>query len=141
VHSPLMRRLMAQTVAIPAAQRTAADVLQQVFSPTPCPEDFLIRAGAALGLRPKSFVTASADVTLASGGIALQSARYASELKTPGAVLFGEADAVLNPHENGPTMEPYGLHCEMAADQGHMLPITAPMRCSQFVKDTIAKLS
>jgi len=141
VHSPVMRRLMAQTVAIPAAQRTAADVLQQVFSPSPCPEDFLIRAGAALGLRPKSFVTASADVTLASGGIALQSARYASELKTPGAVLFGEADGVLSPQENGPTMEPYGLHCEMAADQGHMLPITASMRCSQFVKDTIAKLS
>ena len=85
-----MRRLMAQTVAIPTAQRTATDVLQQVFAPTPCPDDFAIQAGAALGLRPKSFVTASADATLASGNIALQSARYASALKTPGAVLFGE---------------------------------------------------
>lgn len=140
VHSPMMRRLMAQTVAIPAAQRTAADVLQQVFAPNPCPEDFLVRAGAVLGLRPKSFVTASADATLAGGGIALQSARYASELKTPGAVLFGEADAVLNPHENGPTMTPYGLRCETEAGQGHMLPITAPMRCNQFIRDTFAKL-
>lgn len=140
VHSPMMRRLMAQTVAIPAAQRSATQVLQQVFAPNPCPEDFLLRAGAALGLRPKSFITASADATLASGGIALQSARYASELKTPGAVLFGEADAVLNPQANGPTMEPYGLHCEMAADQGHMLPITAPMRCNQFIRDTFANL-
>ncbi len=140
VHSAMMRRLMAQTVAIPAAQRTAAELLQQVFGPNPCPEDFLIRAGGALGLRPKSFIAASADATLASGGIAEQSTRYASELNTPGAVLFGEADAVLSPQANGASMAPYGLPCETESGQGHMLPITAPRRCNQFIRDTFAKL-
>ncbi|PCJ09081.1 MAG: esterase [Rhodobacteraceae bacterium] len=140
VQSPWMRRLMAQTVAIPAAQRTAAEVLQQVFAPSPCPEDFLIRAGGALGLRPKSFVTASADATLASGGIAVQSARYGPELKTPGAVLFGAADAVLSHQLNGTSMAPYGLPCQIEPGQGHMLPITAPTLCNQFIRDTAAEL-
>ena len=140
VHSPFMRRLMAQTVAIPTAQRTATDVLQQVFAPTPCPDDFAIQAGAALGLRPKSFVTASADATLASGNIALQSARYASALKTPGAVLFGEQDAVLSPQTNGTTMERFGLSCQILPNQGHMLPICAPTQCSTFIRETAAQL-
>lgn len=140
VHSPFMRRLMAQTVAIPVAQRTADTVLEQIFAPTPCPEDFITRAGGALGLRPKSFVAASADMTLASGGIAIQTARYESELKTPGAVLFGDMDAALSPQANGASMEPYGLRSQIEPDQGHMLPITAPSRCNQFIRDTIAEL-
>jgi len=140
VHSPMMRRLIAHTVAVPAAQRTAADVLRQIFAPTPCPEDFLIRAGGALGMRPKSFVAASADATLASGGIADQSTRYATELTTPGTVLFGAADAVLDPTINGASMVTYGLHCQIEPGQGHMLPITAPSRCNQFIRDSVADL-
>ncbi|TLP59364.1 alpha/beta fold hydrolase [Parasedimentitalea maritima] len=137
IHSPFMRRLIAQTVAIPAAQRTATEVLQQIFAPSPCPEDFLIQAGGALGLRPKSFVAASSDATLASAGIGEQSPRYASELKTPGAILFGSQDAVLDVKTNGNAMEQYGLHCETEPNQGHMLPITAPARCNQFIRNTV----
>ena len=140
VHTPFVRRLMAQTVAIPAAQRNAPEILQQVFAPTPCPDDFAVQAGAVLGMRPKSFVTASADATLASGNIALQSARYASDLKTPGAVLFGEQDTVLSPQKNGTAMECFGLPCEMLPDQGHMLPICAPEQCNAFIRKTAAKL-
>jgi pimeloyl-ACP methyl ester carboxylesterase len=140
VHSPFMRRLMAQTVAIPMAQRTATDVLQQVFAPSACPQDFPIQAGAVLGLRPKSFVTASSDATLASGNIAHQSARYAAALKTPGAVLFGTQDAVLDPQMNGTTMERFGLHCQMLSDQGHMLPICAPTQCNAFIRETAVQL-
>ncbi|NRB17552.1 MAG: alpha/beta fold hydrolase [Rhodobacteraceae bacterium] len=140
VHSPFIRRLMAQTVAIPAAQRSATELLQQVFAPSPCPDDFAIQAGAALGLRPQSFVTASADATLAIGNIALQSARYAAELKTPGAVLFGAQDAVLQPQVHGLPMARFGLPCQSLADQGHMLPICAPTQCNAFIRDTVEQL-
>ena len=140
VHSPFVRRVMAQTVAVPMAQRSAAEVLQQVFAPSPCPDDFPIQAGAVLGLRPKSFITASADATLGSGNIALQSARYAPALKTPGAVLFGDQDTVLDPQTNGSTMERFGLQCQMLPDQGHMLPICAPTQCNAFIRETIAQL-
>lgn len=140
VHSPLMRRLIAQTVAIPTAQRTATEVLQQVFGPNPCPDDFLIQAGAALGLRPKSFVSASADITLGSAGIALQSARYATDLTTPGAVLFGAEDALLPAHDHGTAMKHFGLHSQSLPEQGHMLPICAPTQCNTFIRETAARL-
>ena len=138
VNTPFMRRLMAQTVAIPAAQRTAAEVLQQVFAPSSCPDDFLIRAGGALGLRPKSFVTASSDATLASSRIAEQSQRYDTDLKTPGAILFGQGDAILDPSAQGQAMTTHGLDCQFLPGEGHMLPITAPNKCDQFIRKVAA---
>ncbi len=140
VHSPLMRRLMANTVAIPAAKRTAPALLNQVFAPETCPDDFLLRAGAALGLRPQSFIAASADATLLYPTITEQAARYLRELRTPGAVLFGADDAILNAREQGRAMEAYGLPCRIEPGLGHMLPITQPALCEDFIRATVARL-
>lgn len=140
VHSNLMRHLMAQTVAVPTAQRTAEPVLQQIFAPEPCPDDFLIKAGGALGLRPESFVAASADASFLYPAIEDQAARYAKELSTPGAILFGAEDAILGPQSQGKTMETYGLSCQIAPDLGHMLPITAPALCNDFIRATVQAL-
>ncbi|MEQ3672215.1 alpha/beta hydrolase [Pseudophaeobacter sp.] len=140
VHSNLMRHLMAQTVAVPTAQRTAEPVLQQIFAPEACPDDFLIKAGGALGLRPESFVAASADASFLYLAIEDQAARYAKELSTPGAILFGAEDAILGPQSQGKTMETFGLSCQIAPDLGHMLPITAPALCNDFIRATVQAL-
>lgn len=139
VASPLKRRMIAHTIAVPMAQRSAAAVLAQVFSPEPCPEDFLVRGGGALGLRPKAFIAASADFMAANTGIAAQQARYATALKTPGGVLFGAADSLLSPARHGAAMERYGLKCEQVAGGGHMLPITVPEICAAFIRRMAAK--
>lgn len=140
VHSSLMRQVMAQTVAVPTAQRSASLVLQQVFAPEPCPDDFLIRGGGALGLRPEGFTAASADASFLYPAIEIQAARYAAELRTPGAVLFGAQDAVLEPEIQGQPMQRFGFDCEIAPDRGHMLPITAPDLCEGFIRATLEKL-
>ena len=140
VHSNLMRHLMAQTAAVPTAQRTAEPVLQQIFAPETCPDDFLIKAGGALGLRPESFVAASADASFLYPAIEDQAARYAKELSTPGVILFGAEDAILGPQSQGKTMETYGLSCQIAPDLGHMLPITAPALCNDFIRATVQAL-
>ncbi|MEL0438816.1 alpha/beta fold hydrolase [Phycobacter sp. K97] len=140
VHSPMMRRLMANTVAIPAAKRTANAVLTQIFAPEVCPEDFLDRAGGILGLRPQSFIAASADATFLYPTIAEQAARYLRELRTPGAVLFGADDAILNAEEQGRAMETFGLKCRIEPGLGHMLPITQPALCEEFIRATVASL-
>ncbi|WP_122073278.1 alpha/beta fold hydrolase [Pseudophaeobacter sp. EL27] len=140
VHTSVMRHLMAQTVAVPTAERTAAPVLQQIFAPEVCPDDFLIKAGGALGLRPESFVAASADASYLYPAIETQADRYAKELRTPGAILFGAEDAILAPQSQGKVMEIYGLGCEIAPDRGHMLPITAPELCIDFIRATLRDL-
>ncbi len=141
VHNNMMRRLMAQTVAIPTAQRTAGPVLNQIFAPETCPDDFLIKAGGALGLRPESFVAASADASFLYPAIETQAARYAAQLSTPGAILFGAEDAILDPLSQGKVMETYGLDCQILPQRGHMLPITAPQPCEDFIRATVKALA
>ncbi|TDK43833.1 alpha/beta fold hydrolase [Antarcticimicrobium luteum] len=141
VASPLLRRAIAHTIAVPMARRTAAAVLEMVFRPDPCPEDFLSRGGGALGLRPKAFIAASADYMAANAGITAQQLRYATDLNTPGGVLFGEADNLLPPDRHGAPMAAHGLGYEEMAGRGHMLPITAPAACADFIRRMAAKAS
>ncbi|MGR3761816.1 alpha/beta fold hydrolase [Roseobacteraceae bacterium NS-SX3] len=140
VHSPLLRQLLAHTLAVPAAERAAQEVLAQIFAPDACPADFLQRGGGALGLRPQGFLAASEDASHLYPAITEQAARYAAGLKTPGAVLFGSADAVLDPEAQGRAMERFGLSCQIAPGLGHMLPIVAPGLCAGFIRDTAAAL-
>ena len=140
VHSGLIRHLMAQTVAIPTAQRTAGPVLDQIFAPEACPNDFLIKGGGILGLRPEGFVAASADASFLYPAITDQAARYAKDLACPGAVLFGEQDAILDPKAQGEVMARFGLPCKILPERGHMLPITAAPDCEEFIRETVAKL-
>ncbi|MEO1689515.1 MAG: alpha/beta hydrolase, partial [Pseudomonadota bacterium] len=110
-----------------------------VFAPEPWPEDFLSHGGGALGLRPKGFITASADMTAVPGAIVPQVARYAEELKTPGGVLYGAKDHVLDPKVHGEPMAAFGLDYEALAGKGHMIPMTEPEACADFIRRMAAK--
>lgn len=131
-----LRNLIGHTIAVPLAQWSAEKTLTMVFDPEPCPADFIDRAGAALGLRPEAFITASEDMVGAEATIGAQAARY-SELTLPGAVLFGAEDAILSPSTHGLSMEPFGHACEQVSG-GHMLPITAPDACETFIRGVSA---
>ncbi len=140
VKSPFIRRLIGHTIAVPMAAATAEKVLSTVFYPETCPDDFLIGAGAALGLRPEAYIAASADVVAMMNVMERQVARYQSELNVPGGVLFGAADAILSPSAHGFTMTAHGLECETLEGCGHMIPITAPEECAAFVRRMAAKV-
>lgn len=135
VHSPWLRRFLGHTLAVPMAERTAETVLEQVFTPDPCPSDFLTDAGAALGLRPQAYISASADLVAAETAMPEQCTAYAHAALPPGAVLFGDKDAVLNYQAQGTIMENYGFSVEILPDRGHMLPITMADTCNSFVRD------
>lgn len=133
IRNARLRRLIGRTIAVPLANWTAQQTLTEVFAPEDFPEDFLDRAGGALGLRPKAFVTASEDVVGADASIAAQAQRY-RDLEVPGAILFGVEDAVLLPTQHGVPMKKFGLRCELLPGRGHMLPITAPEECEEFIR-------
>ena len=134
IRSPLLRRLIGHTIAVPIARLTRETVVAQVFAPEKPPADFLVRGGAILGLRPSSFIGASTDLEGATLSMPDQVARYASELKVPGGVLFGSEDNLLSPDQHGRSMQAFGLVHEEVQGLGHMIPITAPDACADFIR-------
>lgn len=133
IRSPIARKLLGYTIAVPIANFTAAKTIEMAFAPEPAPTDFIDRAGGALGLRPKGFISASEDMEGANASIGAQSKRY-GKLDVPGAILFGAEDTILQPTQHGAPMKKYGLRCEFLAERGHMLPITAPDECEEFIR-------
>lgn len=139
VPNPIMRRLLAETIVVPAARKQAAETLRIIFAPEPWPEDFITRGGGALGLRPQAFVTASEDVGMMEAAMKAQVPLYKTALKAPGGVLFGAEDAMLKPDQHGAPMAEHGFDVETLDGAGHMIPITAPAACADFIRRMAAK--
>lgn len=141
VSSVMVRRLMGHLLAVPLGKLTIEKVLGAVFEPETRPDDFMVKGGAVLGLRPSTYIGASEDLIFAMHSAADVAARYETDLKTPGGILFGSADAVLSPQKHGAAMQTYGLGFEEISDRGHMLPITAPQECCDFVRRVVQTLA
>lgn len=141
VKSEALRRVMGHVLAVPLGWLTMNKVLGEVFAPETPPSDFMHKAGGVLGLRPSSYIGASADVMEAMGSVERVVSRFDDELKVPGAILFGADDAVLSPALHGHAMARYGLDCEEVPGRGHMLPMTAPQECCAFVRRVAATVA
>ena len=137
IGSPFLRRLIGHTISAPLAKLTTGKVLSEVFAPEPAPADFLTRGGGILGLRPKSFISASADLNGVFLSMPDQVARYGG-LGVPGGVLYGEEDNLLSPDRHGRSMQAHGLFYEGLPGRGHMIPVTMPETCAQFVRKVAA---
>ncbi|MEC9434556.1 MAG: alpha/beta hydrolase [Pseudomonadota bacterium] len=133
VSGPTLRRALGATVAVPMALRVAQATLDAVFAPEPAPQDFALRAGGMLGLRPKGFVAASADLMVnADLG---QTAVEWKRIGVPGGILYGTEDAVLSASDQGERLaeEVAQLSLDLLPGRGHMLPITAPEETAAFI--------
>ncbi|MEM1313706.1 MAG: alpha/beta fold hydrolase [Pseudomonadota bacterium] len=133
VRSSFMRGLIGATLAAPLSKRNGPAALTAVFAPEPWPEDFPLRGGGALGLRPKAFVTASEDLAAVAPAIKTQIPRY-GDLKAPGGILYGASDEILAPAVHGEPMQAHGLAYEALEGRGHMIPITRPEACVDFIR-------
>jgi len=140
VSTPWLRHLLGATIAVPIAKATADKVLGQAFHPEQCPDDFLTRAGAILGLRPSAFITACSEMSAVQLEMPAQVARYGDELTIPGAILYGADDDLLSPGVHGQSMGAHGLPQKTLAGRGHMIPITAPQDCADFVRRVVQKV-
>ena len=126
IPSPLIRAVVAHTIAIPIAMRTAPRVVGAIFAPEPVPEDFAVKGGALLGLRATQFFSASTDLIAARGGIAGIAAHY-GELRLPVHVLYGAQDHVLDCRKHGEMFEREVKAVDLTVvPGGHMLPVTQP---------------
>ena len=139
ITSRALRRLTAWTVATPAAILRRAQVLDTLFGPDPVPPDYATAGGGLLGLRPKSFCTASEDLVALAGVLPAMVERY-RELRLPVGILYGTGDRVLDHRLHGPEVASRinGADLELT-EGGHMLPLTAPDLVAEFIRKVAAR--
>lgn len=135
VGNAFMRTLIAQTLSTPMGIWQAKAALEAVFAPDPVPEDFAIRAGGVLSLRPQGFIAPSEDITAVPGVMEGITARL-PQLTVGGGVLYGTDDRILDAetHGRGLASAAPGIALELIEGVGHMLPITQPERCAAFIE-------
>lgn len=131
--SRLSRALVANLLAVPLGTLTGKATTEQVFAPEPAPDDFAIRGGGVLALRPGNVYAAIGDMHAASDEMPGIVARYA-ELDLPVSILFGRGDNILD-HRTGERTARDIARCRLElVEGGHMLPVTQPDLTAAFVE-------
>jgi pimeloyl-ACP methyl ester carboxylesterase len=132
IASPLVRRLVAWTVATPLSIVNGERTLAMLFGPEPVPPDFGIRGGGLLSLRPESFFGASSDLVASAGDTS--EPRY-EDLTMPVGILFGDADRILDPdmHGKGLAARVAGAELELIEGAGHMTLVTSADRSAVLI--------
>lgn len=135
IRSPLRRRLIAATVAVPMSVKNAPRTLAFVFGPQQPPADFAVAGGAMVGLRPGHFYATSTDLVALEHDLRQQQTRY-GEITMPVGILFGSEDRVLDHRRHGLAMEGRiaGLDLEIADGIGHMPQYAVTERVVAFIR-------
>lgn len=135
IESPLRRRIVAHTLAVPMSVKNAPMVLDFVFGPQQPPEDYAVAGGALVGLRPQHFYATSTDLVGSRRDLAQYEARY-GELSMPVGILFGTEDRVLDYERQGVSMTERiaGLDLEIVDGVGHMPQYATTDRVVAFVR-------
>jgi pimeloyl-ACP methyl ester carboxylesterase len=139
ITKPWLRTIVAWTLAVPVSIAKRDELLGMVFGPEAVPRDYATRGGGLLGLRPSHFIAASTDLVAIPEDLPGIMQRYGT-MQLPVSILFGRSDRLLNPHDQGEALaaELPGAQLTLV-DGGHMLPITAPERTAQFIREAAAR--
>lgn len=135
IGSPLLRRIVAYTLAIPASIKASPQTLGFVFGPQTPPRDFAITGGAIAGMRPSHFYAASTDLVALRHDLQQIETRY-GDIRVPTGILFGSADRVLGYRNHGLAMKDKiaGLDLEIAEGIGHMPQYAATQQVISFIR-------
>ena len=134
ISSPVIRKILGWTLAIPGILFRISLTLKVVFGPERAPSDFPIRGGGILSLKPQTFITASSDIQNAIWSMPAIEAAFGS-LKTPVHVLFPQEDRILDCKLNGEDLPSRIPGTQIAlVSGGHMLPVTQVELCVQFIE-------
>lgn len=128
------RYVVANLLAVPLGKLTSPATLKQVFAPEPVPDDFPIKGGGVLALRPGNVAAAMFEMGAANSEMTGIAARY-GELDLPVSILFAREDHVLDHRRNGELTAGEITGCRLdLCDGGHMLPVTQPELTAAFIE-------
>lgn len=135
-----LRRLLAHTVAVPAAVALSRPAIAYIFKPETTPRDFPLRGGSLLNMRPRAYYASSTDLCALERDLPLQQARY-GELRLPVAILFGDGDSLLDWKLHGLGVKEKAPHATVdVVPGGHMLPVTRPAETAAWLQRTAAAM-
>lgn len=135
-----MRRLMADTLAIPLSVKRRKATFDALFGPETAPEDFPTRGLGLLSLRPRAFVGASTDMVHANDDLPWMADRYPG-ITDPVAVLVSRQDRILDPAAHGQALVAAIPGATLTQiDGGHMIPVTAPASVAEFIGEVAGKV-
>lgn len=139
ITKPWLRTLIAWTLAVPLMLLVRDKVLRLVFDPEAVPPNYDSRGGGLLALRPSHFISVSTDLAAISEDLPGLVQRYGT-MRVSVSILYGRSDRVLSPYDQGEALAAVlpGAHITLV-DGGHMLPITAPERTAQFIRELAAR--
>ena len=139
ISKPWLRTLAAWTLAVPVSIARRDEVLGLVFGPEAVPRDYATRGGGLLTLRPSHFIAASTDLVAIAEDLPGMVQRYGT-MELPVNILYGRSDRLLNPHDQGEALAAKLPGAQFTlVEGGHMLPITAPERTAQFIREAAAR--
>jgi len=134
IASPLVRQLVAWTLATPLSIKNRELALTALFGPQPVAADFPTRGGGLLNLRPQSFIGASRDLMAARETLDRMPPRYQS-LTMPVGIIYGAGDRVLDPAAHTAALTANRPHTEVEwiDGAGHMILISSADRSAAFI--------
>lgn len=128
-------------LAIPMSIRTAPQVLDAIFGPDPVPDDYAVKGGALLGLRPAAFRNTSRDYLASGRDLRWMAGQYDS-LQVPVRILYGAEDRILEADLHGRALVAKHPHIGLEViEGGHMLPVTRAVACARFIRETEAVIA
>lgn len=132
-----LRWLFAWTLMLPLAARQREKVIQTAFGPEAVPAHFALRGGGAQAMRPSNYIAASRDLVALEPVLPRLPEGY-EDLQLPVHILYGWGDRILDPQEQGRVLADQLPKGELElVEGGHMLPLTQPQRCVEFVRRTL----
>lgn len=132
-----LRWLFAWTLMLPLAARQRERIMQTAFGPEAVPAHFALRGGGAQAMRPSNHIAASRDLVALEPVLPRLQESY-EDLQLPVHILYGWGDRILDPQEQGRVLADQLPKGELElVEGGHMLPLTQPQRCVEFVRRTL----
>ncbi len=134
IRSPLLRKIVAWTIAAPTAIKNGPAALANVFSPEKFPEDMATKGGGLLGLRPWAYYAASTDFNKSIIDIEHMPEHY-KDLEIPVGLIYGTKDSILDYEAHALALKDKikDLDLELLENCGHMIPITQPDKVVAFI--------
>lgn len=140
IPNEFVRNSISKTIASPLRAKLGKKQAAQIFHPEPVPISFSVEGGGLLALHSRSFYEGSRDTVSAQGSLHRQQSFY-GEIQCPVGVLYGEKDTILRPseHIDAVTCSIDTAVQKIIPSAGHMIPITQPQICADFIVEIDSK--
>ena len=140
IANPVLRRLVANTLAVPLSIRNGEKTLAFVFGPDAPPKDFRTRGGGLLSLRPEAFYAAATDLQCVPYDMDGITARI-GDIKVPVGLFYGTDDRILSAGDQIAVLRRAlpDADIETLDGGGHMPLVIVPDRVEAFVRRIVSR--